>query len=79
MMWAVLYGWTPEIFGTKVWGMACGITSALSRIGGMITPMFGGMLLMIDRSLPVYASTMVFVFAGFCVFVGFCMLMLKKR
>ncbi|KAI0789718.1 major facilitator superfamily domain-containing protein [Abortiporus biennis] len=31
-MWAVLYGWTPEIFGTKVRGTACGIASALSRM-----------------------------------------------
>lgn len=38
----------------------------------MIAPMLGGMLLMIDRSLPVYTSTVVFVFAGFCV------LMLKE-
>ncbi|EDR14598.1 uncharacterized protein LACBIDRAFT_305378 [Laccaria bicolor S238N-H82] len=68
-MWAVLCGWTPEIFGTKVRGTACGIASALSKVGGVITPMFGGMLLMIDKSLPVYASTMVFVFAGFCVLI----------
>ncbi|THH16949.1 hypothetical protein EW146_g3782 [Bondarzewia mesenterica] len=31
-MWAVLYGWTPEIFGTKVRGTACGTASALSRM-----------------------------------------------
>lgn len=31
-MYAVLYGWTPEIFGTKVRGTACGIASALSRV-----------------------------------------------
>ena len=47
-MYAVLYGyvsfslvvfvperrrrWTPEIFGTKVRGTACGIASALSRM-----------------------------------------------
>ncbi|KAG6865049.1 hypothetical protein C0991_005495 [Blastosporella zonata] len=66
-MWAVLYGWTPEIFGTKVRGTACGIASALSRIGGMIAPMLGGALLMIDRSIPVYTSVAVFVFAAFCV------------
>ncbi|KAG6812306.1 hypothetical protein H0H92_003479 [Tricholoma furcatifolium] len=66
-MYAVLYGWTPEIFGTKVRGTACGIASALSRIGGMIAPMLGGALLMIDRSLPVYTSVAVFIFAGFCV------------
>lgn len=66
-MWAVLYGWTPEIFGTKVRGTACGIASALSRIGGMIAPMLGGALLMMDRSVPVYASVITFAVAGTCV------------
>ncbi|TFK26851.1 MFS general substrate transporter [Coprinopsis marcescibilis] len=66
-MWAVLYGWTPEIFGTKVRGTACGIASALSRIGGMIAPILGGILLMIDRSFPVYLSVVVFLIAGVCV------------
>ncbi|KAF8073974.1 MFS general substrate transporter [Lyophyllum atratum] len=66
-MWAVLYGWTPEIFGTKVRGTACGIASALSRIGGMIAPMLGGGLLMIDRSIPVYTSVVIFTIAGCCV------------
>lgn len=33
----------------------------------MIAPMLGGVLLMIDRSVPVYTSVVVFVFAGFCV------------
>ncbi|KZP31624.1 MFS general substrate transporter [Athelia psychrophila] len=66
-MYAVLYGWTPEIFGTKVRGTACGIASALSRVGGMIAPLMGGMLLMIDRSFPVYTSAGVFVLAGACV------------
>ncbi|PFH49963.1 hypothetical protein AMATHDRAFT_62131 [Amanita thiersii Skay4041] len=66
-MWAVLYGWTPEIFGTKVRGTACGIASALSRIGGMVAPLVGGMLLVIDRSIPVYTSAVTFVIAGLCV------------
>ncbi|GLB38653.1 putative sugar (and other) transporter [Lyophyllum shimeji] len=66
-MWAVLYGWTPEIFGTKVRGTACGIASALSRIGGMIAPMLGGGLLVIDRSVPVYTSVVIFAIAGCCV------------
>ncbi|PPQ73324.1 hypothetical protein CVT26_015347 [Gymnopilus dilepis] len=66
-MWAVLYGWTPEIFGTKIRGTACGIASALSRIGGMIAPMLGGMLLMVNRAIPVYTSVIVFAIAGFCV------------
>jgi len=66
-MWAILYGWTPEIFGTNVRGTACGIASALSRIGGMIAPILGGRLLAIDVSVPVYASVVTFFIAGFCV------------
>ncbi|KAI8994255.1 MFS general substrate transporter [Trametes punicea] len=66
-MWAVLYGWTPEIFGTKVRGTACGIASALSRIGGMIAPILGGTLLTIDHSFPVYTSIAIFILAGLCV------------
>ncbi|KAH8981894.1 MFS general substrate transporter [Lactarius akahatsu] len=66
-MWAVLYGWTPEIFATRVRGTACGAASALSRIGGMIAPMAGGALLMVDTSFPVYVSIVVFVLSGFCV------------
>ncbi|KAI9507626.1 MFS general substrate transporter [Russula earlei] len=67
VMWAVLYGWTPEIFATKVRGTACGAATALSRVGGMIAPMSGGALLMIDPSFPVYASIVVFVVSGICV------------
>ncbi|KAH7915443.1 major facilitator superfamily domain-containing protein [Hygrophoropsis aurantiaca] len=63
-MYAVLYGWTPEIFGTKVRGTACGIASALSRIGGMIAPMLGGALLVIDRAFPVYTSVVVYIVTG---------------
>ncbi|KAF9643245.1 MFS general substrate transporter [Thelephora ganbajun] len=66
-MWAILYGWTPEVFSTNVRGSACGIASALSRIGGMIAPILGGQLLTIDVSLPVYASVVTFVIAGICV------------
>ncbi|THU90987.1 MFS general substrate transporter [Dendrothele bispora CBS 962.96] len=66
-MWAVLYGWTPEIFGTEIRGTACGIASALSRVGGMIAPILGGVLLSIDRAVPVYTSVVVFCLAGVCV------------
>jgi len=66
-MWAVLYGWTPEIFDTRVRGTACGIASALSRIGGMIAPILGGTLLTIDRSFPVFASIAVFLIAAVAV------------
>ncbi|TFY80123.1 hypothetical protein EWM64_g3887 [Hericium alpestre] len=66
-MWAVLYGWTPEIFGTKVRGTACGTASALSRIGGMIAPILGGMLLTVNTSFPVYTSIVIFTLSGICV------------
>jgi len=66
-MYAVLYGWTPEIFGTKVRGTACGIASALSRIGGMIAPLLGGTLLFINRAFPVYASVAVYIVTVVCV------------
>ncbi|KAF8840797.1 MFS general substrate transporter [Paxillus ammoniavirescens] len=66
-MYAVLYGWTPEIFGTKVRGTACGIASALSRIGGMIAPLLGGALLVMDRSFPVYTSVVVYLVSAACV------------
>jgi hypothetical protein len=35
--------------------------------GGMIAPMLGGTLLMINRSIPVYTSVVIFAFAGICV------------
>lgn len=38
----------------------------------MIAPMLGGMLLMIDRTVPVYTSVVIFAIAGICV------LMLKE-
>lgn len=68
-MYAVLYGWTPEIFGTKVRGTACGIASALSRIGGMIAPLLGGALLVLNRGFPVWTSVVVYGITG--VFVLF--------
>ncbi|KAL4073313.1 major facilitator superfamily domain-containing protein [Scleroderma yunnanense] len=62
-MYAVLYGWTPEIFGTEVRGTACGMASALSRIGSMFGPLLGGVLLVINPALPVYASIVVYLLA----------------
>ncbi|KAL1745814.1 major facilitator superfamily domain-containing protein [Schizophyllum fasciatum] len=67
IMWAVLYGWTPEIFSTSVRGTACGIASALSRVGGMVSPVLGGVLLMISTALPLYVSATMFAVAGCCI------------
>lgn len=66
-MYAILYGWTPEIFSTGVRGTACGIATALSRIGGMIAPLVGGALLVVNRAFPVYASILVYMFGMTCV------------
>jgi hypothetical protein len=33
----------------------------------MIAPMLGGILLMLDRSIPVYTSVIIFTIAGLCV------------
>ncbi|KAJ7647043.1 MFS general substrate transporter [Roridomyces roridus] len=67
VMWSILYGWTPEIFATKVRGTACGMASGFSRIGGVLAPILGGMLLLISRAAPVYTSMVVFLFAAACV------------
>ncbi|EJD34854.1 MFS general substrate transporter [Auricularia subglabra TFB-10046 SS5] len=66
-MWAVLYGMTPEIFETEVRGTACGTASALSRIGGIIAPLLGGYLLVIDPAFTVYVSIVVLLAAGILV------------
>ncbi|KAG9096860.1 hypothetical protein FRC06_008248 [Ceratobasidium sp. 370] len=67
VMWAVLYGMTPEIFDTKVRGTACGIASALNRVGGMIGPILGGVLIQSSTTLPVYTSVCIFMFVVVCV------------
>jgi len=38
-----------------------------SNRGGMIAPILGGILLVMDRSIPVYTSVVIFAIAGFCV------------
>jgi len=66
IMWAILYGMTPEMFVTEVRGTACGNASALNRVSGMIAPLVGGRLLSISTSLPVYASGVAFVLGAAC-------------
>lgn len=34
--------------------------------GGMIAPLLGGALLVVDRSFPVYTSVVIFALAGGC-------------
>ena len=41
--------------------------SLLINRSGMIAPILGGGLLMMNRSIPVYTSVVIFAIAGFCV------------
>lgn len=66
-MWAILYGWTPAIFSTNVRGTACGSASAFSRIGGIMAPLVGGWLMVLDTSFPVYFSVAILLGSSFVV------------
>ncbi|KAK4685766.1 hypothetical protein P7C73_g4374, partial [Tremellales sp. Uapishka_1] len=65
-MYAVLYGMTPEIFGTGIRGTACGTSAALSRLTGILAPVSAGLLLSISPSLPVFASAAILVGTAGC-------------
>jgi len=66
-MWAILYGWTPAIFSTNVRGTACGSASAFSRIGGIMAPLVGGWLLVLNTAFPVYAAVTILLFSSIAV------------
>ncbi|WVW78971.1 hypothetical protein I302_100934 [Kwoniella bestiolae CBS 10118] len=65
-MYAVLYGMTPETFGTSIRGTACGTSAALSRFTGVMAPVSAGFLLAISPSLPVFVSAAIFVGTAGC-------------
>ncbi|WVQ97518.1 hypothetical protein IAU59_004632 [Kwoniella sp. CBS 9459] len=65
-MYAVLYGMTPETFGTSIRGTACGTSAALSRFTGVIAPVLAGNLLSVSPSLPVFTSAAVFCLTAAC-------------
>ncbi|GAA5862448.1 hypothetical protein JCM3774_002521 [Rhodotorula dairenensis] len=61
LMYAVIYGFTPEIFPVTMRGTASGIASALSRLSGIIAPLVTGILLSISTSvLPLSLSAVCF-------------------
>jgi len=64
--YAVIYGYTPEVFESKVRGTACGIASAFGRVSGIIAPMVTGALLSISVSVPLYVSAFLFSISGIC-------------
>ncbi|GAA6041511.1 hypothetical protein JCM8097_001915 [Rhodosporidiobolus ruineniae] len=56
LMYAVIYGWSPELFPTSTRGTATGLASALSRLAGILAPLLTGLLLSISTSLPLFVS-----------------------
>lgn len=52
---------TPETFGTSIRGTACGTSAALSRLAGVIAPVIAGVLLAVQPTLPLIATTAVYL------------------
>ncbi|KAI8080196.1 major facilitator superfamily domain-containing protein [Gilbertella persicaria] len=67
LLYAVIYGYTPEVFDTNVRGTAVGTASGLGRIAGIASPIVSGILLTINTSLPLYVSVIGFGIVSLCV------------
>ncbi|KAI8378526.1 major facilitator superfamily domain-containing protein [Blakeslea trispora] len=67
LLYAVIYGYTPEVFDTNVRGTAVGTASGLGRVAGIVSPIMSGILLTINVSLPLYVSVVGFAIVGLCV------------
>ncbi|KAG1456332.1 hypothetical protein G6F56_006851 [Rhizopus delemar] len=67
LLYAVIYGYTPEVFDTSVRGTAVGTASALGRIAGIISPVLAGLLLITNTSLPLYVSVVGYLCVGVCI------------
>ncbi|GAA99250.1 uncharacterized protein L969DRAFT_102623 [Mixia osmundae IAM 14324] len=66
LMYAIIYGYTPEVFEARIRGTGCGIASALSRVAGIIAPLLTGLLLSLSVSLPLFVSAGAFATATIC-------------
>ncbi|KAI7859376.1 major facilitator superfamily domain-containing protein [Circinella umbellata] len=67
LLYAVIYGYTPEVFDTSVRGTAVGTSSGLSRVAGIVSPIVCGILFTIATALPLYVSIVGFGIVGICV------------
>ncbi|KAI8340609.1 major facilitator superfamily domain-containing protein [Chlamydoabsidia padenii] len=67
LLYAVIYGYTPEVFDTSVRGTAVGTSSGLGRVAGIISPIASGILLTINTALPLYVSVVGFILVGICI------------
>lgn len=45
IMYAVIYGYTPEVFPSSIRGTGYGVASAFSRLSGMVGPLIVGLLI----------------------------------
>ncbi|KAL2072914.1 hypothetical protein VTL71DRAFT_10238 [Oculimacula yallundae] len=66
IMYAVLYGYTPEIFPTKDRGTGNALTATANRVFGIMAPIIA-MFANLETSAPVYTSGALFLFAGILV------------
>jgi hypothetical protein len=66
IMYAVLYGFTPEIFPTKDRGTGNALTATTNRIFGIMAPIIA-MFANLETSAPVYTSGALFIAAGLLV------------
>ncbi|KAI9013411.1 major facilitator superfamily domain-containing protein [Phycomyces nitens] len=67
LLYAVTYGYTPEVFDTSVRGTAVGTASGLGKIAGILSPLLSGWLYTFWVTLPLHASVLGFVLVGLCV------------
>ena len=54
-VWAVMFAYTPEVYPTSIRARGLGAANMLDRIGGMIGPFVGGVLLAESRSVALAA------------------------
>ncbi|KAI6785532.1 putative MFS-type transporter-like protein [Emericellopsis cladophorae] len=66
MMYAVLYGYTPELFPTPQRGTGNALTATCNRIFGVMAPIIA-MFANLETSAPVYTSGALFIAAGLLV------------
>lgn len=65
-MYAVLYGYTAELFPTKDRGTGNAITASANRVFGIMAPIVA-MFANLETSAPVYVSGALFVVSGILV------------
>lgn len=63
IMYGVLYGYTPEIFPTRVRGTGVGLAASANRVLGIFSPIIG-MYANLTTSAPIFVSGALFILAG---------------